>query len=425
MILLMFKKLVSNLSLSPSVNGQLAYYARRLRGERITRQMSVVFAVLLIGLTLATSLAPPTAANASSGNDVIFGGVRSLSELLRVYDQGNGGAGQSAADMQAIFSYFGVTRADIAATHAGNVNSSDHSLISIGRYRHLASDQQVAIAGRTYYLRALYTWDTGARVQTGSSYQAFIGRRSSDGGFFAVLFQCGNIVFRNIPHPSPTPTPRTPTPTPRPTSTPTPTSTPRPTPTPTPPIITSIQLAKSAVNTTQGVDATTTKANANDVIRYTLATKNAGNAPSRDYIVTEHIEDILEYADVTNLGGATLTNGVLTWPAATIAAGATLTYNFETTLKTPIPETPVSTSDPQSFDLCMDNVYGNLVRVCTIAPPAKQIEAATQSLPQTGAGTTILAVLAFAGLIIYFYLRNRQLITEIKILRHDYNGGGQ
>lgn len=495
--MLMFRDLVTHLSLSPSISGQLAFYARRLRGEKLTRQLSAIFAAMLLGLTVLTTVAPPTPANAASGNDVIFGGVRSLNELMSIYDRGNGGRGQSAAEIQAIFNHFGVSRADITQTRSGTINSRDHSLLSIGRNRHLASDQKMIIGGQTYYLRALYTWDTGSRVQTGSTYQAFIGKRSRDGGYFAVMFNCGNIVIRNIPTPQPTPTP-TPVPTPAPQSisclgltanpptgtlpvtvtftgrgqvanqtitgydfdfgdnttqasaTPTVThsygaegsytayvqirgssgtQTPKSSTCSAPVQVTAVpanvEYSKTATNSTQQVDATSTKANAGDVITYTLTTKNTGGTPFNDFVVTDHIIDILEYADITNLGGATLTEGTLTWPAETIAAGATLTKTFEATIKTPVPETPVSSSDPQSFDLCMDNVYGNAIRVCITPPPAKQIEAGTQSLPETGAETTILMVLAFAGLVIYFYLRNRQLMTEIKLLRHDYHGGGQ
>jgi LPXTG-motif cell wall-anchored protein len=51
------------------------------------------------------------------------------------------------------------------------------------------------------------------------------------------------------------------------------------------------------------------------------------------------------------------------------------------------------------------------------------VEGASTSLPETGAGTSTLIVLFIAGLSLFFYFRNRQLVKEIRILRNDYQGG--
>jgi len=82
----MFKKIVSQLSLSPSAVSQLTFYAKRLKQERITRSFSAVAAVLIVGLQFATILAPPTASNAASPGDIIYGGVVSKDDLLNKYD---------------------------------------------------------------------------------------------------------------------------------------------------------------------------------------------------------------------------------------------------------------------------------------------------------------------------------------------------
>ena len=180
--------------------------------------------------------------------------------------------------------------------------------------------------------------------------------------------------------------------------------------------------AKTAQNLTQKRDATTAPAVGGDQIRYSLTTKNAGGVAG-DYSVVEHVEDVLEYADVADTGGATLAKGVLTWPAASIDPGATLLKTFVVTIKNPVPSTPIGISDRFSYDLHLDNVYGNLVSVTVAPPPAKQVESATTSLPDTGAATSTLIILSVALLTLYFYFRNRQLIAEIRILRGSYQGG--
>jgi hypothetical protein len=495
----MFTKIVSQLSLSPSAAQQMVFYARRLKAESVTRTFSAIAAILLIGLQFATILAPPTASNAASPNDIIYGGFVSKADLLNHYD--------SSPELKSLYAYMGISRQDVVNSHVATINSTDRSLISIGRIQHLSSDQKLTVGSYTYWARHLYTWDTGANVTRGSTYEVLEGNRSSDGGFFAVMFACGNIVYKSLP-PKPTPPPPPPPPTPKRTPTPTPSAKPTlacvellgndklgsissgapltvsftglgsatgqtitqydfsfgdnttqsistssinhtyssvgkfvatlrvkgslgsysTTPaactytvTITPPPA-AFLLGKSALNLTQNIDATTKPANASDQIKYILTTKNTGGVPS-SYIVVEHLEDVLQYADVTNAGNGILSNGVMTWPASTIAPGATLTESFVVTVKNPIPATPVGVSDKYSYDLRMDNVYGNAVSIAVSPPAPKQIEAAAASLPDTGATTSSLIVLVVCALSLFFYLRNRQLIAEIKMLRGDFQGG--
>ena len=180
--------------------------------------------------------------------------------------------------------------------------------------------------------------------------------------------------------------------------------------------------SKSAVNVTQNIDATTSPAAGGDLIRYRLSTKNIGGTAG-SYSVVEHLDDVLEYADIVDAGGATSKDSVLVWPAQTILPGATLTTEFSVRIKNPIPSTPIGLSDKFSYDLRLDNVYGNAVRI-DIAPPAsKQIEIASAALPRTSTSTASAIIILVCLLALYFYVRNRQLRAEIKILRGEFDGG--
>ena len=181
---------------------------------------------------------------------------------------------------------------------------------------------------------------------------------------------------------------------------------------------------KTALNLTQNIDATKKAANPSDRIQYTLTTTNTGGV-GESYVVVEHLEDILEYADVTDAGGGLLDakTGVMTWDAANIGPGQTLSRTFIVTVKSPVPSTPAGSSDPTSFDLRMDNVYGNAVQVHVTPPVPKQVETAAAQLPDTGAPLATTIVLIFSALAIFFYFRNRQLANEIRLLRNDYHGG--
>ena len=202
----MFPQIVSHLSITPQAVNQLVFYGRRLAKEDVTRKLSMVFALLLVVLQIAVIAAPPSPANAADPNDIIHGGFAKKSVLLADYDsQTNQGA-----NLRALLHYFGIERSDIANpdTKEGDINSSDHSLLSLGRTPHSGDVKTIHCCGDTFYLRPLYVWDTTPyTIKYGSTYRALIGRRAIDGGYFALMNACGNIVVRNVPKPKPSPTP--------------------------------------------------------------------------------------------------------------------------------------------------------------------------------------------------------------------------
>jgi hypothetical protein len=113
------------------------------------------------------------------------------------------------------------------------------------------------------------------------------------------------------------------------------------------------------------------------------------------------------------------------WPAVDIEPNQTLTKTVQVKIKDPVPATPTASSDPQSFDLCMDNVFEDKeTRVCVNIPaPPKSVEQAVRQLPNTGPGLNSALYSGFIAMMVFFFLRNRQLIKEIKILRKEYNQG--
>jgi hypothetical protein len=608
----MFKQIVSQLSMTPQAASQLTFYARRLKQESVTRFFSAFAAVLLVLLQVVTVVSPASASNSSSVNDLVPGGYTSKTDLLSTYDHD--------ATLRLIYTRFGVIRADIASsgTVMTTINSRDYSntLKSVGHTPYgFAGEEKISVPTSPVsyvYLRNLSAFDTGANKVNGSSYKALVGKRSSDGGYFAILVVCGNIVVRTLPpvpdyactsltgSPLSGQVPLTTTLTAKatvsggekvagfrydfgdgnkldvptnltsstvthkyltagsylasvsvnnisthqlktsaackvtfkvtatPVVTPTPSKTPTPTPTPvatckpgipvgspecqTPVVALScvsltgspasgtapLQVAftangdatnqtitdylydfgdgstadtktatathsykssgiftatvsvkgsggstktapacqfivnvadippafinsKTALNQTQNTDATKTKANGGDVIKYTLTTQNTGGAAGQ-FITTDDIADIREYATITDLGGGSVNGTIIAWPSDNIGAGQSVVHTFIATVANPVPLTATGVSNPRSFDLNMDNVFGNNVRVEITAPPSKQIEVASATMPQTGPGTSIMIIFVIGAMIFFFYLRNRQLVAEIRILRNEYQG---
>jgi len=185
-------------------------------------------------------------------------------------------------------------------------------------------------------------------------------------------------------------------------------------------------LSKTARNDTQNIDkADGTVAKAGDVITYSLSVENTGKAPVNDFVVQENITDILDYATVTNARGATIDdNNLATWPATDIAAGQTITKQLTVTIKSPIPETPISASNPASHDLTLTNVYGRTVNIKLPPSVAKTTEQITRTMPNTGPGTSLVISFGLATMVGYFFFRSRLMAKELDLVRRDYASSG-
>lgn len=204
----MFRKIVSNLAFSPALVGQLGFYAKRLRKEEATRRIGLIFVALALVVQSFAIFTPPESANAASGNDVIYGGARDKQDLLTTYDRNKDSAGH--ADIQQIYSYYGITRQDIANGNVTTFNSRDMNLTiqSAGRSTYAWQRDAHAIPGTstTVYSSLLYQFDSTSWTKThGSSYPALVGQRGVDGQWFAIMLGCGNPAYLSLPPPPPKP----------------------------------------------------------------------------------------------------------------------------------------------------------------------------------------------------------------------------
>lgn len=207
----MFQKIIANLPYSPALIGQLGFYARRLRKEQMTRRLGLIFTALAIVVQSFAVFNPPEAQARASHQNIIYQGTHSRAELLTVYDRGVDAAGHK--DIRQIFNYFGISRADLASVRAGTFNSRGFNggIWSVGRNSYDAGtqyEQARAIPGTstTVFARKLWRFDKLPYTKIhGSNYAALIGNRASDGKWFAVSFDCGNMAFTEFYTPPPPP----------------------------------------------------------------------------------------------------------------------------------------------------------------------------------------------------------------------------
>lgn len=423
----MFRKIVSNLSFSPALVGQLSFYAKRLRKEETTRRLGLIFVALALIVQGLTVFQPSESANAASQNDLVYGGLglganRSINHFLAPYDA-------NTNNLKDITTYIGITRDEIVASqYSSFLTASDtYSWGHNAKYSPAQGEKQISVtnangqAVTTVYARPL-TLSNGSGVRI----YAWIGH-SAKIGWFAIMQACGNIVTKAIPSPPPPPpkmcvynnsilaSSEDCQPCPGNTS-----------------LwikdtlcVATITESKSAINTSQGsIDASSVTAKESDTIVYTIKVKNTG-LNAKVVHLTDDLTDVLEYSTLIDKGGGTFndTTKVLSWPDVNLAPAETQERAIAIKVLDSIPATAQGASEPTSYDCVMSNLFGETVLVKVPCAPPKVIEKVVAQLPHTGPTENIL----FAGFVLsiatFFYARTRVVKKEVRLIRRHLNSG--
>ena len=291
----MFKKIVSQLSFSPALVGQLSFYAKRLRKEQATRRLGLVFVALALVVQSLVVFQGPEPANAANPGDMIPGGLglgsaRSFNNFLGPYDR-------NERHLKEIYNYFGITREEITATKFAQFTVGDK--IGWG-FENRAGAKAVGITnGNGQQVTTLYGRPLNMANNRNGKIWAYIGY-SQKVGWFAIMQACGNLITDIYPSPPPPP-----------------------------PAPAKIVANKAAVNTTQKIDASKTNAKANDVITYTLNLQNTGGT-AKTVTVSDNLKDVLGFGVLSSNGGGTFnpSTHTLSWPNVNLGPGAKASYSY-------------------------------------------------------------------------------------------------
>lgn len=211
---MLFRKLVTNLPFSPALLNQVGFYAKRLRKEQATRRLGLLFTALAITVQSFAILQPPEPALAASPSNMVFEGVKSKEDLLKVWDKNSDSKGNK--DIQQIFKHFlgaEFSRKDLENTKKGSFGSRDkHNngrIVNLSRVERTTDKQRKAYTLRdangkqeTLWAQHLDAYDSGANTTgRGSIYEAFVG--SYQGKWFAIMLDCGNLAFPDTITPPP------------------------------------------------------------------------------------------------------------------------------------------------------------------------------------------------------------------------------
>jgi fimbrial isopeptide formation D2 family protein len=157
-------------------------------------------------------------------------------------------------------------------------------------------------------------------------------------------------------------------------------------------------LSKSAFNDTKNVDATSVPADKEDFITYTLtATNNSGSNVS-NFVVSDDLTNVLNYASMVNLNGGTMNGTTISWPAVNVAANTSVQETFEVR---------VNYGLPTSYNnLQLVNTYGNTVTIQINNPT---VITSVITAPKTGPASETAYAIGFASLLTagFYLLRNK------------------
>lgn len=391
----MFRKLITNLSFSPSLIGEVALFAKRLKREKRLRLIGVLAIVVAVILNTITVLYPPESTNTASDHDMIYGGIESTEQLLSKYDT-------NESNIKDIFEAFSISRNDIASLSAGTITSAHDTAIAASR---VSSASQVdgeqkmvynkASGGSgTLYFSPIKLWNTTAQlIPAQQSYPALVGE-SAKLGWFAIVKSSGSLAVKNLPKNLVTTTPSP------------------------------INYSKKVHNDTQKSPGQDAVAHASDRITYTLTAANTTKlAQSASFV--ERIGDVLEYADIIDTGGGTLDMRAqtLTWSTRTLKPEQSETKQFSVRLKSHLPATARGTSNPYSYDCTLSNTFGTTVHTPVLCPPAKLVETVSSNLPAASHAVNYGFSLILLVSALYFYARARQQEEEVRLIRRDVNEG--
>lgn len=183
--------------------------------------------------------------------------------------------------------------------------------------------------------------------------------------------------------------------------------------------------SKEARNVTQEIaNANGTTAAPSDRIEYTVYTTNVSSVAATT-TVTENLEDVLQYADLSFDGGGKYdaATKTLTWENINIAGQGTDKRTFAVQIKSTIASTPRAANDPAAYDCVITNSYGNTISINMQCPIVKTVENTVKQLPSTGVSENVIFGTVLLMVVTYFYARSRQMNKEVRLIRKEFNAG--
>jgi hypothetical protein len=381
----MLKRFLTNLPFNPSMIDNIPSYIAKAKKERRLRALGVFILGLGLLLQIYISAFPAQPTTTSSANDLIHGGI---TNNIQAFDN----CEVNLENYELILNNYGISCKNVLNTRLVNVSSGGNqaSLYSLNRLAYGKKDETtINISNTDYYLRPL----SESENFNPSGFLALAGK-SNSGIKFLILLNSGNLAFYSVP--------------------------------------TNGEVHCIAntcpILSVSARDITKNYTNVNgrtvypgDTLIYTFAASNFGNSIDKDFKVQANLANLLLYTHIIDAYGGNIKNQEVSWPATSIKPGQTITNSISVAVDRILNQSPISSTDPNYYNLTDTTVYGNSIQIKLPASFSKFIEInSTQKLPEgTIKDSLIITVIIFL-VSLYFYLRSSLTLKELQRLRNDY-----
>ncbi|GEM_PF-3771368 len=367
----MFRKIISQLSLSPATIEQVARYAKTVQQkQRLYGTAAVLLAITSVFYAL-TLILHPSYNPAPTANDLISGGAPSIDTILSAYDT-NIGNFRDTVDL------LNITRENLEAVSPSDACQSPAADLHYvtGRVAYGNHVQSHIFPGE----QPVYIYSTPKADHLSGWCGA-----DREGNQFIIIKADGNIAFTSLPE--------------------------------TPPASTDISQSLTTENA---------HTEPGETVTWKLSTTNTSNYP-----ITKDLQfdfgDIAEYAEYITAdfnGIVSSQNHRILWPSVEILPGQSIDMTVTATTKHPIDETSRQRHNPHAYDCTMTAWFGNESRTNVDCPLPKQVEQVLYTLPPVNNLLSLSIFIGLSLLSLAAYLSMRLHAKELRIIRMQLNTGG-
>lgn len=379
----MFKKLVSHLKFSPSLIGELADLANRLRVQNPVRIAGVVSLGLLLVIQAVLYLNPPVGSSPTHAGSIFFD---SSIETNDVVNQVN----NNYKALNDIFASVGISKENVERSSSVEELGSINNAYRLSRWP--IDQNSVSINynnDRSVYLTSVDNWGEVAALEV-----PFIVGNTNNNSQFIISSSTGSMFLTSLPNQSEQNSP--------------------------------ITLSMDYINTsTQSKSAEPLKAG--DRIKLTLHATNTSEE-SQPHTFRLPIGDSLEYLNFEqpqgeNSPSLSEVSKELSWTPTEIPAQSTASREVTLKVKSSPSNLPQNPAHPYSQDCMATLIHGNQIDLpvsCTLQKELEMFTNSTETIPQG-------ALLAWTGVAFFISLvllaKALQEEEEVRIIRHKFNSG--
>lgn len=153
-------------------------------------------------------------------------------------------------------------------------------------------------------------------------------------------------------------------------------------------------------------------------IIFRLSATNYG-AEVRTLVPSNDISDILEYANITNTSGGTIRGDAIVWPEVTLLPGETYETFFGATMLNRAPTLGRSSTDENSYDCQISNIFGNRIDLSIECPNIKNVDIITTSFPNIDVFSTTIVLTSLLFAVSLSAYRTNILLKQLSFIRKN------